>query len=192
MTLKNDRAPLLYYVKLCASFQRHWWTQAGVTVRKCSIWVKFGDFLPRVTLKYYRWLWKTIGHHFYATSSSVHHFKAINEFKLDLQSGNARSGSKSAIFLSRVTLKSERWPWKTIGHLFYATSSFVDHVIAIQKFKQELQSRNDQLGWKIDDFVSRVTLNFDRRPWKTIAHLFPATSNFLHHFIVIGELQLQF
>ena len=34
MTLKNNRAPLLYHIKLCASFQSHGWLQTGVTVRK--------------------------------------------------------------------------------------------------------------------------------------------------------------
>ena len=34
MTLKNNRAPLLYHIKLCASFQSHGWNQTGVTVRK--------------------------------------------------------------------------------------------------------------------------------------------------------------
>ena len=47
--LKNNMAPFLYYVKLCASFQSHRWIQTGVTVRKCSIWVKLGDILSRVT-----------------------------------------------------------------------------------------------------------------------------------------------
>ena len=31
MTLENNRAPLLYYIKLCASFQSHGWIQPGVT-----------------------------------------------------------------------------------------------------------------------------------------------------------------
>ena len=34
-------------------------------------------------------------------------------------------------FWSRVTLKFDGWPWKTIGHLYYATSSFVHHFVAI-------------------------------------------------------------
>ena len=34
MTLKNNRAPLLSNIKLCASFQHHMWIQTGVTVRK--------------------------------------------------------------------------------------------------------------------------------------------------------------
>ena len=87
-----------------------------------------------------------IGHLFYTTSSFVHHFKSIREFKLELQSGNAPFGSKSTIFFSRVALKFYRWPWKTIGHLFYATSSFVHHFVATGVFKLELESRNGQFG----------------------------------------------
>ena len=48
MTLENNRAPLLYHTKLCASFQIHRWIQIGVTVRKRSILVKIGIF-SRVT-----------------------------------------------------------------------------------------------------------------------------------------------
>ena len=44
MTFKNNRAPLLCYFKLCASFQCYWLIQTGVTVRKRPIWVKFNDF----------------------------------------------------------------------------------------------------------------------------------------------------
>ena len=43
---KNNRAPPLYYVKLCASSQSHRWIPTGVKVRKRSIWVKIGDFFP--------------------------------------------------------------------------------------------------------------------------------------------------
>ena len=38
-----------------------------------------------------------MGHLFYATSSFVHHFVAIGEFKLELLSGNAQSGSNLTI-----------------------------------------------------------------------------------------------
>ena len=92
MTLENDRASLLCCFKLCATFHSHRWIQTGVTVRKCPIWVKIDDFLSRVTLQFDVWPWKTIGHLFNATSSFVHHFVAIGEFKLELQSGNAQSG----------------------------------------------------------------------------------------------------
>ena len=98
MTSRNNRALLLYYVKLCASFQIHWCIKTGFTVLKRSIRVEIGDMLSRMTLKFDGWPWKTIGHLFYATSSFVQHFAAIGEFKLELQSGNAQSGSNWTIF----------------------------------------------------------------------------------------------
>ena len=100
MTLKNNRAPLLCYFKLYASSRSHRWIQAGVTVRKRLIWVKINDFFSCVTLQFDVWPWKTIGHLFYATSSFVHHFVGIGDFKLELQPGNAQFGSKSTIFLA--------------------------------------------------------------------------------------------
>ena len=93
MTWENDRAPLLYYIKLCASFQIHPLIETEVTVQKRSIWVKIGNFLSRVTLKFDGCPWKTLGHLFYVASSFVHHFTAYSEFKLELQSGNVQSGS---------------------------------------------------------------------------------------------------
>ena len=111
MTLKNRRTPLLTYFKLCASFRSHWWIQTGVTVRKFEIWVKIG-----ATLKFDRWPWKTIGHIFYATSSFVHHFVTISEFKLKLQSGSAQIGSETAFIVPcdleiwQMTLKNNRAP----------------------------------------------------------------------------------
>ena len=110
MTSKNSRALLLYYVKLCASFQIHWWIQTGFTVQKRSIRVQIGDMLSRVTLKFDGWPWKTIGHLFYATSSFVQHFIPIGEFKLELQSGNAQSGSNWTIFRAV-------WPWNLTDDL---------------------------------------------------------------------------
>ena len=62
MILKNNRAPLLCYFKLCAAFHNHWWISTGVTVRKRPIWVKFDDFESRLTLKFDGWPSKTIGH----------------------------------------------------------------------------------------------------------------------------------
>ena len=110
MTLKNNRAPLLCYFKLCASFRSHRWFQTWVTVRKRPIWVKFNDFQSRVILQFDIWPWKTIGHLFHSTSSFVHHFVAIGEFKLELQSGNAQSRSNSTIFRAV-------WPWNLTDDL---------------------------------------------------------------------------
>ena len=166
MTFKNNRAPLLCYFKLSAAFRSHRWIQTGVTVRKRPIWVEFDDFYSRATLKFDGWPCKTIGHLFYATSNFVYHSIPIGEFIFELQSGNAQFGSKSTIFFSLVTLKFDGWPSKTIGHLFYATSSFVKHFIAIGEFKLELQSGNAQSGsnsaifsavwpWNLTDYLEK-------------------------------------
>ena len=52
MTLKSNGAPILYYIKLCAVFQGHWYIQTGVTVRKRLSWV-----LTSVTLTFDLWPW---------------------------------------------------------------------------------------------------------------------------------------
>ena len=49
---KNNRAPLLSNIKLCASFHHHIWIQTGVTVRKWLSWV-----LTSVTLTFDLWPW---------------------------------------------------------------------------------------------------------------------------------------
>ena len=151
MTLQNNRAPVLCYFKLCASVRTRWWIQTWDTVRKRPIWVKFDDFYSRATLKFDGWHCKTIGHLFYATSSFVHHFVPIGEFKLEIQSGNAQSGSNSTIFRAVRHCK-------TIAHLFYATSSFVHHFVPIGEFKLELQSGNAHSG-------SNLTIFRAVRPW---------------------------
>ena len=110
MTFKNNRAPLLCYFKLYASFCCHRWIKAGVTVRKPPIWVKIHDFFSCVTLQFDVSSSKTIGHLFYAISNFVHHFIAIGDFKLELQSGNAQFGSNSTIFRAV-------WPWNLMDDL---------------------------------------------------------------------------
>ena len=151
MTLENNRAPLLYYIKLCASFQIHQWIQTEVTVRKRSIWVKIGIFLSCVTLKFDVWPWKTVGHLFYSTSSFVHHFKAMDELKLKLQSGNAQFGSKSAIFwprdleIWRMTFKNKRAPLLCYFKLraLFCTHWWIQVAVTVRK---------RPIGVKFDDF----------------------------------------
>ena len=190
-----------------------------------------------MTLKFDGWPRKIIGHLFYTTSSFVHNFKSIGEFKLELQSGNAQFGSKSAILCPM-------WPWNLMDDLEkqWGTSSIL-RLSFVHKFKLKLQSGKAQfrsksaffLAWpwnwwmtltnnraplfccfklcvsfhshqwiltgvavwkrpiwvKIDDFFSRVTLKFDGWPGKTIGHLFYATTNFVLQFRIICEFKLE-
>ena len=90
-------------LQVCASFCSHWWIQTKLQSRNAQ----FGSIsvisLSRVTSKIDRWPCKTLGHLFYATSSFMHHFVAIGEFKLELQFGNAQFGSKSTIALCIIS-----------------------------------------------------------------------------------------
>ena len=93
--------------------------------------------------------------------------------------------------LSRVTFKFDGWPWKTIGYLSFAVSSFVQHFIAIGEFKLELQSGNIQFGSNSMIFRAVWPWNLTYDLKKTIGHLYYATSSSMHHFIAIGEFKLE-
>ena len=153
MTLKNNRAPLLCSFQLYAWFYSHQWIQTKVTVRKPPIWVKIGNFLSRVTLKFDGWPWKTKRHLFYATWSFVHHFKAIGEFKLELQSGNAQFGSNCDLEIWRMTFKNNRAPLLSNIKLY---ASFRHHLW----IQTEVTVRKG-LSW----VMTSVTLTFDLWPW---------------------------
>ena len=74
-----------------------WWehSQKGVTDRRTD---RQTDRRTENTVCRAAWSQlKTIGHLFNATSSFVHHFVAIGEFKLELPSGNDQSRSNSTI-----------------------------------------------------------------------------------------------
>ena len=70
-------------------------------------------------------------------------------------------------FSAHLTVKFDGWPYKTIGHFFYTTSSFVYHLKCISEVKLELQAGNAQFGSKlVIFFLSCMTFKFDRWPWK--------------------------
>ena len=71
------------------------------------------------------------------------------------------------IFFSRVTLQFDGRPWKTIGHLFYATPSFVHHFVTIGEFKLGSQSGNAQFG-QIRWFLEQCDLEIWRMTLKNI------------------------
>ena len=107
MTWENNRASLLNYIKLWASFQMHRWIQIGVTVRKRSIWVKIGNFLSRVTLKFDRWPWKSTGHLSFKLYASFHSHHWI-------QTGVA---FRKRPILVKINDFLAVWPWNLTGDL---------------------------------------------------------------------------
>ena len=75
----------------CVSFYSHLWNRIGVIAWKRSNRAKSSIFRT-----VWPWNW-------------------ANELKLESQSVNTQSGSKLGTFLSSVTSKFGRWPWKTKG-----------------------------------------------------------------------------
>ena len=178
-----NRAPLLYYIKLCVSYQNHRWVETWDAVRKLSIPFRFGDVLSRVTLKFDEWPWKLIRYLFYtmsnpsANSNWIYSPETINSGQVD-------------DFVSRVTLKFDEWPCKIIGHLFHPTSSFVHYLIIISEIKLEWQPENLQFGSKLIIFVPcdlenwRMTLKNNRAPLLCYIQLW-------HHCVAIIEFKLE-
>ena len=75
---------------------------------------------------------------------------------------------KNVNFVSRVTLKFNRWPWKTIRHLSYATWGFLHHFIIICEINLELQSGDGQVGfWPLTlAFCIDTTFMKGNNSWK--------------------------
>ena len=59
--IENNRAPLLHYIKLCASFQSHRWIQTEVPARKRPIRVKIGDFFVKLYASFHHHMWNQTG-----------------------------------------------------------------------------------------------------------------------------------
>ena len=147
---KNNRAPLLSNIKLCASFHHHISIQAGVTVRKWLSWV-----LTSVTLTFDLWPWPFAWTSLLSLVITPENFMMIRSWEHS-QKG-VTDGQTDGRTDGQTDWTIHRAAWsqlKTIGHLFYATSSFVQHFIAIGEFKLELQSGNAQSGSKSTIFLA--------------------------------------
>ena len=112
--LENNRAPLLYYIKLCASFHSHQWIQTGVIVQKRSIRVKIGNCFP-FDLE----IWQLT-----SNNTNLRDFIAVTSLVI--------SNKIQIDFSARVTLKFDRWPQEKIrSYLFYIFLKAMCHFIAI-------------------------------------------------------------
>ena len=198
MTLKNNRAPLLCYFKLCAAFRTHWWIQTGVTVRKRPIWVKFCDFSAVSLWNLTDDLEKQLG-----TSPKQH--QAICIISSSYVNSNWSYSPETKIWVvTSVTLTFDLWPWPFAWTLPWSNVITPENFMMIRWWEHSQQGKSEgfeSCDWpivrkrpiwvKIGDILSRVTLKFHGWPWKTTGHLPFAVSSFVQHFIAIGELKLE-
>ena len=153
MTLKHNRALLQCYCKLCASFRSHRWFQTGDTVRKRPILGQNRRFLKPCDLAIWRMTLKSNWAPFLCYFNLYASFRSHWCIQTGVTVRKRPIWVKINDFFSRVTLQFDAWPWKTIGHLFYSTSSFVHHfVVAIGVFKLEFRVRKRPIWVKFDDF----------------------------------------
>ena len=191
MTLKNNRAPFLCYFQLCASFHSHLWIQNRVTVRKHQIWVKIGNFFVLCDLDIWQITLKN------NRAPFLCYFKLSASFHSHLLIQNGVTVWKRSIWVKigdffvlceleiwQMTLKNNSTPLLCYFKLCasFHSNLWIQNIVKVQ---------NPLIWVKIGDFLSRVTLKFDGQPWKTIGHLFYATSSFVHHFIAIREFKLE-
>ena len=121
---KNKRAPLLYYIKLCAYLEmpnsgQNW---RFVVPRDLENW-RMTLENDKAPLRYYINLCASFQSHQWIQTGVT-----VRKHPIWVKIVN---------FLSRVTLKFDGWPKKTIRYLFYATWSFVYHFQATSQLKLE-------------------------------------------------------
>ena len=106
MTLKNNSAPLLCYVKLCATSQSHRWIQTGVTVWKHPIRVKIGNFFVPYDLEIW---WMTLTN---KRAPLLCRIKLCASFLCHMWIQTGVMVQKWLNYVSTcVTLTFDLWPW---------------------------------------------------------------------------------
>ena len=123
MTLKNNRAPLFCYFKLCASFRSHRWIQTEVTVLEHPIWVKIDDFFKPCDLEIGRMTLKNIR----APLLSNIKLCALFHHHLWIQT-KVTARKRLSLVLTSVTLTFDLWPWP------FAWTSLLSLVIIPENF----------------------------------------------------------
>ena len=145
---KNNKAFLLCYFKLCATFDSHQWLQFSLQSENAQFREKSAIFAPsdleisQMTLKKQR----TPLIRYFKLCASFHSHRWIQTW---VAVRKRPIWIKICNFLSRVTLKFARWPLKPTGQLICVIASFVHHFLAMRGFKLELWSGNAQIGANI-------------------------------------------
>ena len=106
MTLKNNRAPLLFYFTLCASFRNHWCIETWVTVRKRPNLGQIQRFLEPCDLEIWR---MTLKNNRAPLLSNIKLYASFHYHML-IQTGVTVRKRLSWVVTS-VTLTFELWPW---------------------------------------------------------------------------------
>ena len=147
MTSKNNKAPLLYYIKLYASFQIHW----SYSPEMLNLGKNWRVFAPH-DLEIW---WMTLKNN---RAPLLYYIKLCAAFQSHwhiqtwVTAWKPSSRAKIGDFSVLRDLENWRMTLKNNRHLSYAASTFVHHVIANGEFKLELVQKRP-IWVKIDNFL---------------------------------------
>ena len=129
MTLKNDREPFLCYVELCHHFKAISVFLLELQSRNAQFWSKSGILFVPCDLEI-RWMnLKTNRVLLLCCFKLCVSFESHQWIQTEVTIRKHPIWVNIDDFLSRMALKFDRWPWKAIGHLIYATSNVMHHFI---------------------------------------------------------------
>ena len=138
----------------------------AVTGLVISNWIQMVDFSAHVTVKFDGWPKKTIGHFFYTTSSLCIISNPLVNWNWSYSPETPNSGRNSRYF---ILCDLEIW-WITFEN---NKGTFTIPHQALCIISEPLVKQTWVTVWKhsiwvkIGNFLSHVTLKFDRWPWKT-------------------------
>ena len=180
MTLKNNRVPLLCCFQLCAWFHCHMWIQTGVKspetaklgVDLCDLdlWPLTLTFCMDITSYHGNNSWKfqddtMMGTWWTRQIWGIWKLRPAYSPQMPNLGQIRRFLELCDLEIWRMTLKNNR---ASLLCCFKICATFHSHWC----IETWVTVRKRTIWVKIDDFFSRVTLQIDRWPWKTIGHLF--------------------
>ena len=151
MILKNSRAPLSCYFRLCASFGSHWSFETKVRVRKFPICVKINDFLGV-------WPWHLTDDREKQWAPLLSKIKlcASCHRHMWIQTGVALQKLRNW-YLTYVTLTFDLWPRP------FAWTSLLSLVITPEKCMMIRSWERNEKGVRDGQTVGRTDKQTDRR-----------------------------
>ena len=123
-----------------------------LSTRNAQIRAKSSIFRPAWPCNLTDDLGETTGHLFHATSSVVHHFKTIGEFKLELQSGKFQFGSNFASFFYQCDLEIWRMTLKTSKRTLQCRFKFCASLRSHPRIQIRVSVRKRSVRVKSGDF----------------------------------------
>ena len=134
MTLKNNRAPLLCYLKLCASFRNHWCIETWVTVRKTPNPGQIRRFLEPCDLEIWR---MTLKNNRAPLLSNIKLYASFHHH-MWIQTGVTVRKRLSWVVTS-VTLTFDLWPWPFAWTLLWSLIITLENFMMIRWWEHSQQ-----------------------------------------------------